>query len=64
MYTDYEEKELKSYKGYEISKLWKLNFFGKRVGKPFYCVAEGGDYIGEEYKTLEEAKEFIDMVAR
>ncbi len=59
---DYEVKELKSYKGYGISKAWKVNFEGKRKGNAFYLVDDGDDYLGEEFTTLEQAKEFIDTL--
>lgn len=58
--TNYDERELKPYRGYGITKMWELNFFNKRIGLPFYCVSEDADYIGKEFKTLEQAKKFID----
>ena len=64
MFANYDIRELKPYKGYEISKMWELNVFDKRIGKPFYCVSENDDYIGEEYSTLEDAKAFIDTLVK
>ena len=58
----YDTRELKPYKGYGIDKVYQLNFFNKRVGLPFYLVSEDEDYIGEEYRTLEDAKKFIDSL--
>lgn len=59
---DFESRELKEYKGYEISKAWWIDFEGKKKGNYFYLVAEDGEYIGEEYNTLAEAKAFIDTL--
>ena len=59
---DFETKELKAYKGYEISKAWQIDFEGKKKGNYFYLVSNDEEYIGEEYNTLEEAKRFIDTL--
>ena len=60
--NDFESRELKKYKGYGISKAWRVDSDGERIKKYpfFYLVDDGDDYIGEEYKTLAEAKAFID----
>lgn len=61
MMTD--NKELTPYKGYGITKEWKIDLFGHRVkGSEKYLVDDGEDYIGEEYKTLKDAKNFIDTI--
>ncbi len=60
--AQYEERELKPYKGFGITKMQELNFFGKKIGLPFYNVDDGEDYIGEEFRTLEDAKKFIDTL--
>lgn len=62
---DFETKELKSYKGYEISKAWRVDTDGDMIKKYgyFYLVSDDDDYIGEEYKSLAEAKKFIDSIA-
>ena len=55
-----EVKELKAFRGYGISKAWKIDLWGHKVkGSDIYLVDDGEDYIGEEYSTLEEAKRFI-----
>ena len=61
---NFDSKELKSYKGYEISKAWRVDSDGKRIKKYpfFYLVADEDDYIGEEYATLSDAKKFIDSI--
>lgn len=62
MKDNFEAKELRSYKGYGIDKCYWINFFGKKIGLPFYLVSKDDEYIGEEYKTLNEAKAFIDSI--
>ena len=61
---DFKSKELKSYKGYNIDKCWRVDFEGKRIKKYpyFYNVSDEDDYIGEEFASLEEAKRFIDSL--
>lgn len=60
MFRDFEAKDLKPYKGYEIQKCYWMNSDGDRVGKAFYLVADEEDYISEELETLTAAKKFID----
>ena len=64
MMYDFDSKELKSYKGYEISKAWRVDSDGERIKKYpfFYLVAQDEEYIGEEYSSLAEAKKFIDSI--
>ena len=64
MFYDFDNKELKSYKGYEINKCWRVDSDGNRIAKYpfFYLVADDDDYIGEEYATLNDAKKFIDSI--
>ena len=64
MFYDFDTKELKNYKGYEIYKAWRVDSDGERIKKYpyFYLVADDEDYIGEEYTSLEEAKKFIDTL--
>lgn len=55
--------KIRDYKGYEIHKAWELDFEGKRIAKTMvYLVADDEDYIGEEYKSIDEAKHFIDTL--
>lgn len=65
MFYDFETKQLKNYKGYEIYKAWRIDSDNKRIKKYgfFYLVAEDDDYIGEEYNSLNEAKKFVDSIA-
>lgn len=60
----FDSKQLKNYKGYEIQKAWWVDSDGDRIKKYpiFYLVADGDDYIGEEYPSLESAKKFIDTL--
>ena len=64
MYYDFEIKELKSYKGFGIDKAWRIDINGKRIKKYdyFYLVNDGEDYIGEQYNSLNEAKNFINTL--
>ena len=59
---DYEYKEMKPYKGFEVYKAWEVNEDGKRIGKACYIVADDDDYIGEEYESIAQAHRFIDSV--
>ena len=55
--------KIRDYKGYEIHKVWRLDFEGKRIAKTLvYLVADDEDYIGVEYKTIEDAKAFIETL--
>lgn len=62
--TDFDTRKLKDYKGYEVYKAWWIDADGDRIKKYpiFYLVAEGDDFIGEEYPSLEAAKKFIDTL--
>lgn len=58
---DYEYEELKPYKGYGISKAYKVDDEGNRVsGTTVYLVDDGEDYIGEEFKSIKEAHKFVE----
>ena len=61
---DFDYKDLKPYKGYTIQKAWYIDDEGNRIKKypVFYLVADEDDYVGEEYKTLEDAKRWIDSL--
>lgn len=61
---DFDFKELKNYKGYQIDKCWRVDSDGERIKKYpfFYNVSENDDYIGEEFESLEAAKKFIDSL--
>lgn len=63
---DFDCKELKSYKGYGIDKCWRVDSDGERIKKYpyFYNVVEDDDYIGEEFPSIEEAKNFIDSLVK
>ena len=56
----YDENSIE-YKGYTIDKSWKEDYKGKRIpGTIRYMVSEEDDWIGDVYKTLGEAKAYID----
>ena len=61
---DFDYRQLKNYKGYEIQKAWWIDSYGDRIKKYpiFYLVADDEGYIGEEYPTLADAKKFIDTL--
>ena len=60
----FDTRQLKDYKGYEIHKAWWVDSDGERIKKYpiFYLVADDDDYIGEEYASLDEAKKYIDSL--
>lgn len=55
---------LHPYKGYQIEKSWRLNSRGKRIPNTirYTVIDEEDDWIGDVYKTLPEAKAFIDSL--
>ena len=55
---------LNPYKGYQIEKSWRLNSRGKRIPNTirYTVIDENDDWIGDVYKTLSEAKAFIDSL--
>lgn len=61
---DFDTKELKGYKGYGISKAWRVDADGERIKKYgfFYLVSDSDDYIGEEFNSVDDAKAFIDTL--
>lgn len=61
---DFDSRQLKNYKGYEIHKCWWVDSEGDRIRKypAFYLVADDDDYISEELSSLEEAKKWIDNI--
>ena len=62
----FETRQLKDYKGYEIQKAWWVDADGDRIAKypVFYLVADDDDYIGVEYSSLEDAKKYIDSITK
>ena len=60
----FDVKQLKNYKGYEIQKAWWVDSDGDRIKKypVFYLVADDADYIGDEFQSLEDAKKYIDTL--
>lgn len=60
----FDFKQLKTYKGYEIQKAWWVDSDGDRIKKypVFYLVADDDDYIGDEFQSLEDAKKYIDTL--
>lgn len=55
---------LAPYKGYQIEKNWELDYKGRRVPHTdrYMVVDRDDDWIGDMYKTLAEAKAFIDTI--
>ena len=62
--NDFDVKQLKNYKGFEIYKAWWVDFEGNRIKKYpiFYLVQDEEGLIGDEYATLAEAKKYIDSI--
>ena len=65
MDEEFVYQDLKDYKGYGITKVFRVDEDGRKIpGSIVYDVSEGEDFIGEEYKSLAEAKRFIDSLVR
>lgn len=64
--SKYDGKDMKPYKGYKIEKNWKLDEKGKPVpgSVRFMVIDEEDDWIGDVYKTLKEAHEYIDELTQ
>ena len=58
----YDFKDLKSYKGYGVQKVWEVDEDGKKAGPYRYVVSDDEDCVGEEYRSLAEAHRFIDSI--
>ena len=58
-----EGQEMKPYKGYGIDKSWEM-VGNKRVPNSvrYMVIDEEDDWIGDVYKTLDEAKAYIDSL--
>ena len=56
-----DEKRLNDYKGYEIWKLWDIDYKGNKVNI-LYQVSTDDDWAIDYFKTLKEAKAYIDNV--
>lgn len=56
-----DEKRLNDYKGYEIWKLWDIDYRGNKVNV-LYQVSGDDDWAIDYFKTLKEAKAYIDNV--
>ncbi len=60
---EFDFKELKTYKGYGITKGWEIDGDGCKIkGTDIYNVFEDEDAIGESFTTLADAKKFIDSL--
>lgn len=56
-----EAEDVEEYKGCCISKSWKTDEKGKRIpGTTRYMVSEDEDWVGDVYKTLKEARQYVD----
>ena len=61
---NYEYVELKPYKGFSITKGWRVDERGKKIsGTEVYDVFEGEDAVGESFKTLRAAQQYINTLA-
>ena len=60
-----DEKELKPYKGYQISKVWDT-YKGKAIpGTTVYCIYDSeNDAVGDCCKTLKDAHRYIDLMTK
>ena len=56
-----DSKELKSYKGYQIDKIWDIDYKGRKVNIQ-YQVSDNDDWAIDYFPTLQEAKKYIDTV--
>jgi len=63
---DYEYKELKPYKGYDVyrSDRVRTDILGRHIVYTVYLVADNDDFIGTEYQTIKEAHRFIDYLSK
>lgn len=61
MIIDYDSKTLKSYKGYEIDKIWDITSTGKKVNIQ-YQVSDNDENAIDYFETLADAKRYIDNV--
>ena len=56
-----EAEDAEEYKGCCISKSWKTDEKGRRIpGTTRYMVSEDEDWVGDVYKTLKEARQYVD----
>ena len=63
MVNDMEWIELRPYHGYGISKVYEITETGKKIpGTTRYVVDDGEDAIGEEYYSLEQARNYINSI--
>lgn len=56
-----DSKSLNDYKGYQIEKIWDIDYKGNKVNIQ-YQVADDSDWAIDYFKTLKEAKAYIDNV--
>lgn len=64
MNTDYDFKQLKNYKGYEVFRSDRvlIDCFGRHIVYTVYLAADDEDFIGQEYRTIKEVHRFIDTL--
>lgn len=57
-----DSKEMRPYKGYRIEKSWKVDHKGRPIpdSETYMVIDEEDDWIGDVYKTLKEAHQYID----
>ena len=60
-------KELKSYKGYGIDKIWWVDEEDGKMNKKrgyVYVGSQDDEYVTGEFKSAEELKAYIDSVVK
>lgn len=59
---DYETRRLKSYKGYNITKIWDITATGKRINVQYIVSDDEENAIINVLDSLAKAKKYIDIV--
>lgn len=60
--TTTDGKLMQPYKGYNIEKTWEVDSRGHKIpgSDRFSVIDEDDDWIGDIYRTLKEAHQYID----
>lgn len=56
-----DSKKLNDYKGYQMDKIWDIDYKGNKVNIQ-YQVSDNDDWAIDYFPTLKEAKKYIDTV--
>lgn len=57
-----DEKRLNDYKGYQIWKIWDIDYKGNKVNIQYQVCNQDDDWVLDFYPTLKEAKNDIDAM--